>query len=58
MTARRELRLCYRNGSNKQEVIKVKELPFTNDEDFMKHADLSLEQRGAGLRIGNRADQR
>jgi hypothetical protein len=26
-------------GSNKQEVIKVKELPFTNDEDFMKHAD-------------------
>jgi hypothetical protein len=23
-------------GSNKQEVIKVKEIPFTNDEEFMK----------------------
>ena len=24
-------------GSNKHEVIKVKELPFTNDEDYVKH---------------------
>jgi hypothetical protein len=25
-------------GSNKQEVVKVKEIPFTNDDDFVKQA--------------------
>jgi hypothetical protein len=27
-------------GSNKSEVIKVSEIPFTNDEDFAKNADV------------------
>jgi hypothetical protein len=26
-------------GSNKQEIVKVKEIPFTNDDEFAKHAE-------------------
>ena len=26
-------------GTNKQQIVKVKEIPFTNDEEFMKQAD-------------------
>jgi hypothetical protein len=26
-------------GSNKHEIVKVKEIPFTTDEEFAKHAD-------------------
>ncbi len=31
-------------GSNKHEVVKVKEIPFTNDEEYMKNAGLWLER--------------